>query len=466
MNCKAIFFIFLLSIGLFTNCSTTKGTQSVSNAETNQGGVKPRWVTHRPIDSEYYIGIAVASKTATPTTYANVAQGNALNELASSIEVKVRSNSMLFSFEEQNTYRDEFKEFVQVKTNQNIENYELVASWENAYEYWVYYRLSKVQFQKDKQARITKATDLAVGILNQAEQEWASGNYRLAMIHFFDALKPIKPYLGESLEVTLNGSKDVFLGNYLLSQISQGTRAFVLTGNSPVIEGKWGAKIPSEDLTFNVNGPDDKPLSQIPVQFSYSEGMIRPRDGKTSSEGLVFTEIKKLGNTNTLQEVKAEIDFQEMVLGNVRPDEIDKLIFEQISNVSSAIKIKVLAPSIYVNATATVGDANSILKKAFESEASQMGFLIVSDKKKADLVVEISANTQKAGASYDLKNVYLDAHFKVVQQDVQFVVYQEDITKLKGVSATYDSAVSQAYEKAKEQVVKKIVPRFYRKYIN
>jgi len=468
MSYKSIFYLVLFSFGLFSNCSSSKQVAKPAEVVGDQGGAKPRWVTSRPTDSGYYIGIAVASKTTTPTTYATMAQRNALNELASSIEVKVKSNSMLFSFEEQNAYRDEFKEFVQVKTNQSIENYELVATWENAYEYWVYYRLSKTQFQKDKQERISKATDLSVGILNQAEQEWSLGNYRMAMIHFFDALKPIKPHLGESLEVTLNGSKDVFLGNYLLTQISQATRAFVLSGKTSMIENTWGSQVSSEKLTFLVQSPEHKPLAQIPVQFTYSEGLIRPRDGVTSSSGMVFTEIKKMGNTHTLQEVKAVIDFQEMVLGNGRPDEIDKLIFERISNVSSTIKIKVLAPTIYIDAKELAsGRGNTTtLKKAFELEANQLGFLSTKSRKEADLIVEITANTQNAGESYDLKYVYLNAQIKVVEQKTQAVVYQEAISKLKGVGATYKEASLQAYGKAKDQVRQKIVPRFYRRYTN
>ncbi|MFT4754542.1 MAG: hypothetical protein ACI85Q_002101 [Salibacteraceae bacterium] len=458
----------ILGFGFLLSCSSSNKARNQSTSELDQDVLRPSWVNNRPIDQAYYTGISVASKTATPTTYATAAQGNALNELASSIEVQVKSNSMLFSFEEQNTYKDEFKEFIQVKTNQSIENYELVATWENATEYWVYYRLSKAQFQADKQARISKATDLSVGVLIQAEEEWSRQNYRMAMIHFFDALKPIKPYLGESLEVTLNGSKDVFLGNYLLTQISQGTRAFTLVGNQSQIEAKWGGPITSEELTFLVKSPKNKPLAQIPVKFTYSEGMIRPRDGVSSSSGKVFTEIKKLGNSNNIQEVRAEIDFQGMILGNVRPDEIDKLIFDRISNVSSSIKIKVVAPKLYAQSKelSSVKKTRTILKKAFELEANQMGFITGGSKKYADLLVDIQASSHNVGESYGLKNVYLNATIKVIEQKTKLVVYQEEISKLKGVGSSYEEAANQAYQKAKEHITKKIVPRFYRKYTN
>jgi hypothetical protein len=455
--------ILLFTLVGMTNCNSTKTAVEPTSESL---GVKPNWVTNRPTDAGYYIGIGVASKTANPTTYSTVAQRNALNELASSIEVQVKSNSMLFSFEEQNQYQDDFKEFIQVKTNQEVENYDLIAAWENDYEYWVYYRLSIEQYKKDKQAKIDKATNMSINFLQQGQNEWVNGDYRQGMMHFFDALEPIKPFLGEPLPVTMHGTKEVFLGNYILSQISQGIREFLITPVNADLEVSWGGNISAKSLTFNVKDRDGKELGQIPVNFVYSEGIIRPRSGLSGVNGTVFTEIKKLTSTNNLQEVSAEIDFQSMILGKKRPDEIDKLIFAEISAPKTSIKIHVKAPSIYVYSSekSLSKGKGSMLKLAFQDKALEMGFTIAKSKKSADLIAFIDSDTREAGKAYDLNNAYLNATIKVTDNATNSMVYQDKIENIKGVDATYVLASKEAYKKAVDRIIKKIVPRFYRKY--
>jgi hypothetical protein len=451
---------------IIPGCGNTQKTVSPVTQKT--GGIKPKWVTNRPTNPEYYIGVGVASKTNNPTSYSIVAQRNALNELASEIQVKVKSNSMLFSFENENQYRDEFKEFIQVKTNQQIENYESVAVWENDYEYWVYYRLSKEQYQKDKQIKINKAIDMSVSILNQLDEFWSSKRYVEAMRGYFDALTPIKPYLSEPLEATINGTKEVYLGNFILSQISQGVRVFKIQPVKNNLDIVWGSKVTADDLSFLISDFDEKPIAQIPVKFTYSEGLIRPRDGLSSLEGNVFTELKKVTSTNNLQEVKVEIDFEKMIMGSKRPDEINALIFENVKAASTLIKIEVTAPSIYVSSKERdLGKKGTdLLKKSFENQSVEMGFLIAESKKTADLIVNIESNTQFLNITYDLNNVYLEGIIVVKDAKTNTIVYQDKLSKLKGVGSSKDLASKEAYRKGEDLIIKKIVPRFYRNYTN
>lgn len=470
MNFKYLLFAISIGILIFGGCNNSKTVADNTEPTTSHttSSKRPIWVTQRPTDQNYYIGIAVSSKTASPTNFALDAQRNALNELASSIEVDVKSNSMLFSFEDQNRYRDEFKEFIQVKTNKNIENFELVDSWQNDYEYWVYYRLSKEQYKKDKQLKIDKATDLSLQLISQAENEWAMGNYRKGFIGFFEALEPIKPYLGESLPVTINSTKEVFLGNYLLSQITQSSRSFHVTSASHSTAAIWGGTVKRSQLTFSVVDEDQKPISQIPLKFSYSEGVIRPRDGITNQNGNSTTEIQKVKSKKEIQEVKSEIDFERLIIEDDRPDEIEKIIFATLANSPYTINIKVSSPKLYVQSNEKSLDKNSesMLKSAFEKEALAFGFVLTKTKSDSDVMVEIVANTQKAGISYDLKNAILSASFKITDSKSKKLIYEDDLNQVKGVSASFNEASNQAYLKAQEDVSKKIVPRFYRRYIN
>ncbi|MGB0806630.1 MAG: LPP20 family lipoprotein [Salibacteraceae bacterium] len=467
MNYKNL--TLIISVLLLFNCSGSKEVaKNTSYAKDEKIEQKPSWVTQRPVNSQFYTGIAVSSKSASPMNYALEAQRNALNELASSIEVDVKSNSMLFTFEEKSKVRDEFKEFIQVKANQNIENYELVASWENAYEYWVYYKLSKEQYKKDKQAKIDKAVNLSVSLIDQANQDWKNENYKLGFTGFFDALQPIKPYLGESLPATINDIKEVYLGNYLLSQISQCSREFHLKSTLEEISTFWGSELSHSELEFFVNSSNNQAIAQIPLRFEYSEGQIRPRDGLTDQKGVSSTEIKKITSKKSIQKVNAEIDFKKMIIGNKRPDEIEKRIFESLKNKKSTIIIDVKSPKIFLKSTEfSLGkNAGSELLNAFSLKAAEMGFLIVSNKKDADLVVDINSATHKAGTAYNLNNVLLIATIEVIFNKTGKLIYHEKLEGVKGVSSSFTDASNQAYKKAIDEINKKIVPRFYRKYIN
>lgn len=453
---------------IFSGCHPTqKVTDNEMPKKVVVEGSRPEWITQRPNNPNYYTGIAVSSKVASPTNYALEAQRNALLQLASSIEVDVKSNSMLFTFEEKTHVRDEFKEFIQVKANQNIENYELVSSWESPSEYWVYYRLSKEQYKKDKTAKIEKAVNLSVSLIEQAESLWVDGQYKEGFLMMFDALKPIKPYLGEPLPTTINGSKEVFLGNYLLSQITQASREFVIKSNYPEVETVWGGEVPRSELTFLVTVRDNQPIAFVPVRFEYSEGVIRPRDGKSSKNGESSTEIMKITSKKSLQKVNAFVDFESLILSGKRADEIDERIIEAISGEMSVVSIEVSAPKLFIQSTekAFGNKVASQLNRAFEQKAQSLGFLVTSRMSDADLLVEIEANTKDIGVSYDLNNVLLNATITIVNaKGIQ--VYTDRLENLKGVSDSSKKASVQAYNKAIEDIERKVVPRFYRKYIH
>ena len=458
--------VLLISI-LLVQCTGSKNTVSESQPMQQVGGNMPSWVKSRPIDDQYYTGIAVASKSANPTSYALAAQRNAINEMASQIEVNVKSNSMLFSFEDNNAYRDEYKEFIQVKANQDVSNYEEVASWENDYEFWVYYRLSKEQFQKDKQLKINQAISLSKDALKRAEYLENKGDVVTAMKEYFVALNPIKPYLGEPLSTTYE-LDSVYLGNFLFDKISGIAQKIEIAPANALVESVWGGKLSSLELKFIVTDSASIALKEVPVSFTYSEGIIRPREDVSNQNGEVFTEVNKISSTNRLQEVQAEVSFEKMIVGDQRVDEVTQLVLNKLHNPTASINVKVSAPSIYVESSEKtfLKPKGTSLKQAFLSKASQMGFEIVDSEKEADIIVAIEADTKESGITSELHNSYLNGSVSIRDKQSNALLYQENLNNIKGVSSNYDLASEQAYIKAVEIIREKIVPRFFRKYLS
>lgn len=451
----------LLIVGVITGCGSSQPVSSVPEQPTEN---RPEWVTSRPINANYYIGIAVSSKTANPSAYAIEAQQNALNSMASEIEVQVKSNSMLFTFSQNTGHTEEFKEFIQVKANKKIANYEQVAVWENASEYWVYYRLSKAQYQKDRQAEINKSIGLSVSQLNVAQSQADKGAILQAMKQYYAALQPIKPFLADSLPAEVNGS-EVFLGNYLFTQISALAHQFQVNALHSEIPTYWGAEIPHNKLIFNITSEQGAKVSNVPVKFVYSEGIIRPRDGVTSAEGRVSTTVGKVVQKDGSQQVSCSVDFEEMLLNGKLPDEIDKLIFSKLYTPSVVARLNVSAPKVWVNTTANAKNKTAEITSSCKSALEVQGYQIASSKKKADILVTINLTTRNVGKQYDLENVLLGGQLKATYRLSGKLIFTENYKQIRGVAKTKTEAANQSYAKLVTELQQKSIPRMHRKYM-
>ena len=82
--------LFKLNTIVFITCSILLGACSGSKNTVQT----PSWVTDRPINPSYYIGIATVSKYEYPYNAMDIARENAINSLAREIRVQVSSSSV------------------------------------------------------------------------------------------------------------------------------------------------------------------------------------------------------------------------------------------------------------------------------------------------------------------------------------------------------------------------------------
>ena len=111
---------------------------------------KPSWLSGKPSSSDYYVGIGYGSKTVN-TNYIQVAKKSALEDLVSEIKVTVSSSSVLSTFEDNKNFREAYEQIIQTTAADEIEEFEVVDSWEDGTGYWVYYRLSKERYRQIKE---------------------------------------------------------------------------------------------------------------------------------------------------------------------------------------------------------------------------------------------------------------------------------------------------------------------------
>lgn len=453
--------VFLSIVVFLSSCG---GGKKVAEVETNP---KPEWITSRPVDANYYIGIGIASKTIHPLDYAVQAKKHALNEMASEIKVKVSSNSMLFSFEDESGFKDDFKSFTKLSTNELIENFEQVAAWEDKNEYWVFYRLSKAQYQKDKQARIDKAISQSLESVVLADNLSKEGSYTKALLNFFQAVEPIKPYLGEALETSYN-EKKVYLGNYIGSRIVEIVNHFNLRATKNVLNVKWGSSIPSSDLTFHLTDDKGRSIEGMPLIYHYSHGILRPKYGVTDKEGKAYSSISKIKKRNDKQKFKVTVDFSTLFLKGKEADEFTEKLFKQFTAPFSEVSIQVSAPTVLVSSVEKLYGKpvkDKPLLVAVKEALFKKGFRLVSSRREADLLIKVNANTIKGTNTNGLHNSILAGFVSITDAATKKEVYSEELVDIKGVKGDFNAAGLNAYLKASIRLKDRSIPRFYRTYM-
>ena len=178
--------ILLLFIVFIISCQSSK---LITELET---GI-PAWVKEYPVSDSHYIGIGIADRSTHPQDYIQVAQQNALQNLSSQIKVSISSQSVFLQMDREYSFEEDYKSNIEVKANEILEGYELVGTFTQQNEYWVYYRLSKQLYLETRIARIQEAIEESKYFLNKAIMYYTP--LKEKYIYFVKALNVLEPYL-------------------------------------------------------------------------------------------------------------------------------------------------------------------------------------------------------------------------------------------------------------------------------
>ena len=208
-------------IALVLSFAACKGSQQAADrieTPVNTEADRPEWVRSRPITDQYYIGVGRSSK-ALPEPY-ETAKKNALNELASEISVIVEGNSLLHSIESRQRFDESFTSTIKMRTSEQLEGFELVDSWENDKEYWVYYRLSKAEHARLKAEKKARALGNAKDLHFRSKESLATGDLRSTFDQLLRGLLAMKEYWGENDLVEVDG-RQVPLANEMFNDLQK-----------------------------------------------------------------------------------------------------------------------------------------------------------------------------------------------------------------------------------------------------
>jgi hypothetical protein len=442
----------LLAAGVLSGC-----------AGTNQWADPPDWVSTRPALPGYYIGISSASKAQYGEDAAATAQKRALADLSGQIRVVIESTSILHTTQFQGVAGQNFSERIQSASTEDLEGYELVASYENETDQWAYYRLNQATYERIRQERKRAVMDVAGGYWVAANEARAGGRPAAALDFYVRALESMEVYWGE-LNQWDAPSGSVNVDRACLDGITQTLASLKLTAAAREVNLSFADRY-SDRVECTVLF-DDAPAAQIPVWSRYNRGTL-PKTGTLSTDatGTCSVELGQFEPGVRSSELRLELRLSDLV-PRLAESPVNMLI-KQLPTPSLTVPIFLASPSVFLSTTERVKgkeDGRQVLRNAIAQGLSSRGIDWVESRKAADLILELDADTREAGSAAGFFTVMLNASAVLKTPDGRPVL-QQNLEDVKGVQLNWEAAHAEAYRKAQLEIqgsfLKKLIQALY-----
>lgn len=435
--------ILLIAVVIVSGCGSTK--------QTTPAPVSPGWVQARPTSQVYYVGIGSARKTVDLNGYMQTAKQNALADLASDISINISSNSVLSAFESQQKFYEDYSSTVKAEAQKELEGYEVVETWEDGLNYWIYYRLSKDAYRKQIDEKKQKASAKSLDFYDKAIKSIENGDVRVGLVLLVKALEPIKPFFAETIMANYNG-KDIFLGNEIIQLISASLNNLSITGPRELTV-KMGKPLQQNDLQFYVNYNQSRPQKGIPLKVSYTEKPIAQNKTVTEANGFAGFNIDAVRSSKANERFRVIMDF-DVILSESTTDFAIKKILSRFNVPSAEVIINITKPSFFISSIEK--NIGAVLSENYISEAVKRKFVeaampIVQDVNEADYIVKIDASTVQTSESGGYKQAALSTTISVSGTNGT-EVYRKSLDRVMGSHFDLEMAGKNAYKDASRKV--------------
>lgn len=420
----------------------------------------PAWVASRPVDPGFYIGIGLASKSRPDAMEA--AKQSALNDLASEISVTVEGNSLLYTLEGKDQFNETFTGTIKTSSNESIDGFERVGTWENASEYWVYFRLSKAEHARLKAAKRADAVNIALDYRARSQQNLAAGALREAFDQSLRALLALKAYWGGNDLVEIEGQQ-VPIVNALyadLQKVTSGVRIQVLPERCSLSYANGFKRELLIGATYMTNS-GAKALVQMPLFITYSGTGGKVTELKnTGMDGKTTTTIQRINITATPLEVVVKLHVDEMISRELDRSLVNALV-SSLTIPETHVVIDLELPKLRLHATETnlsLPFSGAGIAQAVREELTTHGFRFVDRDADADLILDLQAASRKGSESNGFFTAYLDVSYRFLDRKTKEVVQEGGKQGVKGVQLTYEKAGIESFKKARPEIRSELVP--------
>jgi hypothetical protein len=444
-----LFFVrhYLIILLLISGCS-----HRLQPAEID--ATKPSWLKTTPFQDGYYTGIGHSNKAGN-NNYIQEAKKSALDDLVSEIKVNVSSTSILSSMEIDRKLQEQYEQIVKTTATDDIEEFELVDAWEDATNYWVYYRLSIFRYRQIKEEQKNNAVTLATDYFKKGTTAEKSNDNLQAVGFYFQALRSIEKYLGEAIKIEID-DHEVLLVNEIYASIQRMLDRITLRVDPSEILLNRRVNQTSPVVTASAMYKDGAPAMNWPLNASFEKGQGNIfREYKVDEKGKAKILINGIGSKDLEQTVGVKVDID--ALSGKSSSPIYALISKTFNIPRAQVLMKVQRPVVYLTSEEkSLGYAKSYFQitNKLKNLLSNNGFEFTDDKNAADLWFDVKADSEKGSVSGSIYITYLTSIIKVMAMKEGKEIYATTLDRVKGYGLDYDKSSVDAYNKALETLEK------------
>ena len=448
---KNILYIFLV-FGVLAGCKSKK---EVAVAATE---VKvPLWVSSRPNNGFKYVGIGVSDKGKS-SNYQIDAKKNALYDLSSEIKVNISSNSVLYTVQNNNNFNENFNSLINLTNTDNIEGYQLVDSYENEKQYWVYYQLDKAEYANQKAQKKQQIISKATNLINLSFNDEKNKDFSSCLKKRIQAFGVLTPYLSEEISfdaAQTNGIKTVFDLTSIIQQQLQSI-SLVQQKELPILKPYQLTYAP---LVYGLELKTKTPLQNFPFIVTSDEEKIKINEKTTTNNnGELQLKVNYVEPINQTAAFALSPDISSL-MGS---DSLGRAGITVLKQFIQTPSLKVQARVNNINIFITASEKNfgkptnlnlieSIISKKFNGQEVQ----VVSKAADADYIIESVAETQEDISSdilesnYKIKLAALIISLQLKNNVTQEVIFKTQVNDVYGYANNIEKAGMNAYTNPK-----------------
>lgn len=417
------------------------------------GQSRPEWVAQRPINTMYYIGIGTASKA--DKDYMQKAKQNALSDLVSEIKVEVSSNSLLSTMENEGEVKSVFEETIRLNARESIQQFQLVESWQNDTEYWVYYQLNKFDYEEYIEKRREQAIKQGFDYWYKGQVALQQGDLMPAIELFVKGLEAIQPAINDELTCSYEG-QTMDVGRELYAALKGVFTGITITTSPESVDGKaFQAVEQPVVISVRKNGVGLRSLN-LKSAFIYGAGQLS-QNMTTDANGEVKMHILNVTSKLPRQEIHVTID--EKPFAGLSGSVFSGLVKSVLNSGPKGVVYVNIGQSSMNAFIQTLVGAEPALERAVQSLLTNNYFNVVKTPATADVTVTLTTNFKKGqkerGDMYDFVNYYISVGVQIVNNRTAATILNYSIDNLQVTLAemtTLENAKAAAIREAMKRL--------------
>jgi len=423
---------------------------------------EPEWVKKRPIIQESYVGIGTAQKNRPAAEYTEGAKNVALNDIASQITVSISSDVLRKVLEKNEQLEEEFQSRIRASATADLEGFQLIDTYENDEEYWVYLRLSKAGYAAGRAAKLNAATSQSLDIYASGKKHEQEGKVGQALGLYAQAFGPIEKYLSEPLVVQSEGQSV-----YLVNEVYSSLRTLLERIEVRTSDGERDAKIgrplkPPLELSAVLRDTASPPVARLPFRFKFTRGSGDFVDRvQTDGKGVARCAVQKITASDRIQIVEAEMDLLALAGGEQTPPVV-RTILGSFTLPGARFVLNVSGVDVFVDADESMFGKplqQKQIEPVVKSELGARNFSFVDDKSRASLVISIKADVRKGTESFGLAFAFASATVSALDLETGKEIYKSSISDVKEGSDSFEKAASKGLNTLAQRIARELLPQ-------